>query len=221
MRKEEDTLNLIVYVAIGATFVQFLSGTLVCKQYVVNRSTGDASPLPFISAIASCAVWLLYGFVKSDANLICINIIGITLMVIYTVVFYLYAQKKRSVIKQAVLLLIFLMTVTEYTIVDTNYFRVKDNLGILACVLTLFTIGAPLSKLLHVIHVQNTECLPFPMILMSFIVCTMWYMYGKLIDDMFIQLPNFLGGLIAAFQLLLFVVYPSKASASASSTSLI
>lgn len=82
-----------------------------------------------------CAVWLLYGFVKSDANLICINIIGITLMVIYTVVFYLYAQKKRSVIKQAVLLLIFLMTVTEYTIVDTNYFRVKDNLGefILPC----------------------------------------------------------------------------------------
>lgn len=59
--------------------------------------------------------------------------------------------------------------------------------GLSACSLTLLTIVAPMSKLLHVIRVKNTQCLPFPMILMSFFVSTLWFLYGMIVQDAFLQ----------------------------------
>jgi solute carrier family 50 (sugar transporter) len=103
--------------------------------------------------------------------------------------------------------------------------------GILSCSITLFFIASPLSMLFHVIRVKNTECLPFPIILSSFFVSLLWYFYGILIDDGFLQViwnesddqnfivkyafyfcqfPNLVGCILASLQLLLFVKYPSR-----------
>lgn len=59
-------------------------------------------------------------------------------------------------------------------------------LGILATIFTLLNIASPMDKLLYVIRVKNTECLPFPLILMSLVVSTLWAIYGALSDDFFL-----------------------------------
>lgn len=43
-----------------------------------------------------------------------------------------------------------------------------------------------MSKLFYVIKVKNTECLPFPIILMTLVVTTLWAIYGALSDDIFL-----------------------------------
>lgn len=62
----------------------------------------------------------------------------------------------------------------------------------------------------HVIRVKSAESLPFPVIMSSMVVCCQWFAYGCLLGDQFIQIPNFMGCVLSAFQLSLFFIYPSK-----------
>ena len=57
---------------------------------------------------------------------------------------------------------------------------------------------------------KSADSLPFPVILATFITSSQWALYGHLIDDFYIQVPNFLGSVLSAFQLALFIIYPSK-----------
>lgn len=83
-------------------------------------------------------------------------------------------------------------------------------LGYLCCTITVLFFAAPLSMLLQVFRYKSTEMLPFPLILTSFLVSIQWFIVGLLINDLFLQLPNFIGSLLSGTQLLLFVIYPNK-----------
>lgn len=62
----------------------------------------------------------------------------------------------------------------------------------------------------QVVSTKSTECLPFPFIFCSFVVGSLWFTYGFLIQDYFIMTPNAIGSSVSAFQLILFLIYPSK-----------
>lgn len=209
-----NTKDLVSSLAVISTVLQFLSGVLVCRQYLKNRTTGEASALPFISTMLSCSFWLLYGLVRHEDKIIFVNTIGVVLMSVYTSVFYCYTPKKMTVLKQLFLMTFFLLLVIGYVYNETNHELLVNRLGILCCSLTLLTIISPMSKLFHVLKVKSTECLPFPMILMSFFVSLLWYIYGVIINDAYLQMPNFLGGVLAMSQLSLFVCFPRKPQTS-------
>ncbi|XP_075970078.1 sugar transporter SWEET1 [Anticarsia gemmatalis] len=205
-----DFKDLVSSLAVVTTVLQFLSGVLVCKQYVVNRTTAEASPLPFICGVLSCCLWFLYGLVKQDNLIILVNMIGLTLMVAYTIVFYIFTFKKSTVLKQGLLTLAYVIIMVIYVTFEEDNDVLLVRLGIMSCSLTLITIAAPMSKLLHVLRVKSTECLPFPMILMSFFVSTFWFLYGMIEEDSYLLMTNFVGAVLAMSQLSLFVIYPNK-----------
>lgn len=72
-----------------------------------------------------------------------------------------------------------------------NFEEAKNSLGIVCCVVTILFFAAPLASFLHVVRVKNTESLPFPIILASFVVSMQWLMYGMLLEDKFIQVDIF------------------------------
>lgn len=204
-----DLKDFVSSLAVLTTVLQFLSGTIVCKQYVTNRTTAEASPLPFLFGVLSSGLWLLYGLTKHDDKIVLVNIIGVVLMAAYTVVFYIYTFKKSSLLKQIVIMMCFASFVIGYVYFEEDNEELLRCLGLLACSLTLLTIAAPMSKLIYVIKVKSTECLPFPMILMSFFVSSLWFLYGTIEEDAYLCVPNFIGAVLALSQLSLFVLYPS------------
>ncbi|CAB3242002.1 unnamed protein product [Arctia plantaginis] len=216
-----DYKDLVSTLAVITTVLQFLSGVPVCKKYVNNKTTAEASPLPFICGILSCFLWLLYGLVKKDNVILLVNMIGITLMIAYTIVFYIYSFKKSTVLKLLLLTFLCMTIMIVYVNMEEDYDLLRGRLGIMACFFTLITIVAPMSKLLHVCRVKSTECLPYPMILMSFFVSALWGLYGLIIEDDYLLRPNFVGTILAMSQLSLFVIYPNKASSPISAKSVI
>ena len=70
--------------------------------------------------------------------------------------------------------------------------------------------AAPLASIFTVVRSKSTECLPFYLILATIAMTGSWTLYGFIIEDMFVILPNLLGCLIASGQLLLFVIYKSS-----------
>lgn len=83
--------------------------------------------------------------------------------------------------------------------------------GLLCCTVTVLFFAAPLTLLFHVVRVKNSESMPFPLIAATLFVSLQWVIYGILVDDTFVVVPNFLGALLSAAQLSLFFIYPSRA----------
>ncbi|XP_012282393.1 sugar transporter SWEET1 [Orussus abietinus] len=194
------------------TILQFLAGILVCRKFIANKSTGDASGLAFVSCFMSCSLWLRYGVLIGDPFVVLVNIFGTSLQLCYVVVFILYSVKKSVILKQISWAFCFVAPMYLYSMVEEDKALATQRIGFLSCSLTILFFASPLTMLTHVIKVKNTESLPFPVIMASFIVSCQWYVYGCLINDMFIQIPNFLGCILSAFQLSLFLIYPNKRS---------
>ena len=74
--------------------------------------------------------------------------------------------------------------------------------------------AAPLVSLFEVMRTKSTEVLPFAMIVANFLAGALWSMYGILIGDNFVKIPNFLGFGVSSFQLMLFAYYPTSSSSS-------
>ncbi|CAH0720681.1 unnamed protein product, partial [Brenthis ino] len=204
-----EPIGITATLAVCTTILQFLSGIIVCKQYVDNKTTAESSPLPFFCGFASSGVWLLYGMAKQDNKIVFVNAVGVILMASYVIVFYLYTFKKSSVLRLILLTLVFYGFIMGYMSVELDNEVLVNRFGLLACFLTLLTIAAPMSKLIYVIKTKSTDCLPFPMIFMSFIVSSLWYIYGMMAGDSYIMVPNLVGGGLSFLQLSLFVIYPS------------
>ena len=80
-----------------------------------------------------------------------------------------------------------------------------------------------------VLRTRSTEFLPLPVIIMTFVVTGLWWLYGHIIHDIYLQvvypssfaatisqpafllqIPNMLGCILASAQLSLFLIFPRK-----------
>ncbi|XP_043268308.1 sugar transporter SWEET1 [Venturia canescens] len=192
------------------TISQFLAGILVCRKFIINKSTGDASALPFVMCFMSCGLWMRYGQLIDDPHVILVNLLGGVLQISYTLIYLCYTTKRGTIVRQIIGALFFVTMVYAYSIMEFDRKVAASIVGFLSCSLTILFFASPLIMLAHVIRVRSAESLPFPVITATFVSSILWFTYGVLIDDTFIKTPNFLGCVLSGFQLALFVVYPKK-----------
>lgn len=196
--------------AVITTIFQFLTGGIICRKYFQKKSTGDSSGFPFVCGFLSCSLWLRYGYLTGERIVTIVNIVGSTLMLLYTMMYYVFTVNKKSYVRQFAIAFIILLTAILYTKYEEDKAEAVKIMGLICCGVTVLFFAAPLTMLLHVIKVKNTESLPFPLISASFLVSLQWVIYGLIIDDAFIQIPNFLGCILSGLQLSLFICYPPK-----------
>jgi len=142
-----------------------------------------------------------------DDNMVAVNCLGVTIFSIYTLFYYFMTKKHRSRVGGKILLTlatVILVVVASFMSSDPIFFG-----GIFADLSTLTFVASPLASVRLVIKNKSVESLPFLLILLTFLVSTLWFTYGVLIDNKFVMLPNALSSLIAGLQLVLFLIYPS------------
>ncbi|KAG4071453.1 hypothetical protein HA402_011607 [Bradysia odoriphaga] len=207
---EISWLDILSTAAVTTTVLQFLTGSLVCHKYIQKKSTGDSSGFPFICGFLSCSLWLTYGKLTNERSVVIVNTIGSMLFLLYTVIYYVFTVSKSSFLKQFFLALLTLLLTLGYVQYETDFDQARQVMGLLCCSVSVLFFAAPLTMLLHVVRIKNVESLPFPLILSNFFVSLEWFIYGCLIKDDFLQITNFLGGILSGAQLLLFLIYPSR-----------
>lgn len=57
---------------------------------------------------------------------------------------------------------------------------------------------------------KSTEGLSFPMSLTNTICSYSWLIYSFCINDIFMIIPNTIASILNSFQIILFIIYPSK-----------
>lgn len=91
---------------------------------------------------------------------------------------------------------------------DVAVDTIKYYVGLICCSASIIFCATPLVSLRDVFRMKSTETLPFPLILMMFFMGGLWTLYGLIIKDAFVAVPNAIGCSLATFQLSLFAVFP-------------
>lgn len=212
MSSNHDGLTpLIEKICTVSTIALFLTGIQICNRIYRMNTTGDISGFPFVATLVNCTLWFLYGYTSSNSTIMTVNAIGATFQLSYALIYLRFTPDKPSYTRSIVGAVVFLTTVAFYlqSFLEDNQ-TAKLHAGLIASVATVIMFGSPLASLREVVEKQSTESLSFPLCFANLIVPIEWVLYGMLIDDKFVQVPNFLGAILGFIQVALFYKYPRQ-----------
>jgi len=216
---ETETLKwAISWMATVSTIGLFLSGISLCLKVRMQGDTKDVTMAPFLITSTNCAFWLKYGLLRDDSTLVVVNATGLFLEIVYLTYYYSYTgiSSRRTVTKQilafyAVFSGVFYVAVFMSTspLITIGYIGSCTAMGVYA---------APLATVAKVIQLKSSEFMSFPLSAVGLIVSIEWLLYGMIIADKFLTVPNTIGVFLGVFQMALFCKFPSKFKDSAKST---
>ncbi|OMO54173.1 SWEET sugar transporter [Corchorus capsularis] len=196
-----NILSCMVYLAPLPTFLRVYR----------KKSTEGFQSIPYVVALLSAALWVYYSSLKSNAFLLLIvNSIGCVVETIYIIVFIVFAPKKARILTVK-LLLMFSLGGLFLILLLTHFFSKGSNknhiVGWFCVVSSAGVFAAPLSIMRLVIRTKSVEFMPFTLSFFLTLSAVMWLIYGLLLKDFFISLPNMMGVFLGMIQMVLYLVY--------------
>ncbi|KAF7136069.1 hypothetical protein RHSIM_Rhsim08G0170700 [Rhododendron simsii] len=158
-------------------------------------------------------MWVFYGlpFVHPDSILVVtINAIGLVIEIFYVCVFLAFSDwpKRRKIIIALLVELVFLAVVIFITMTFLHTTKSRSMLiGIFCIVFNIIMYTSPLTVMRMVIRTKSVKFMPFYLSLANFLNGSIWLVYALLIFDPYITIPNGLGALSGAVQLILYATY--------------
>ncbi|XP_045785517.1 sugar transporter SWEET1 [Maniola jurtina] len=201
--------NEVSQVTRFVTIAQMFSGSFICYDIYKQNSTKGIGIMPFVGGLIMSVLNLKFGFILRDDTMIQVNFMGLALNVIYLVIYYAYARNKGTVWMQMGLGGAFSAAMIGYAEMEDPKL-VENRFGFIITVFMFYLIASPLFGLKDIIKNKSTEGMPFPMIISGTVVTFMWFLYGIILKNKFLVLQNVVVFMLCAFQLSLFVIYPSK-----------
>lgn len=207
----EEWKDFIGNCATVFTIIMFLVGIQVCAGFVKNKTTGETSCMTFLVGVVMTFVWFNYGKLVSDNTLQTVNGTGLVLQTLYTFCFYNFTPVKIQTGKKIFLTLLVVILVQVYIYNEVSLETAQLRIGMVGASMSVAYCSAPLASIQNVLKTKSTEALPFYLILATVMVTGLWSVYGHIIHDSFVKIPNMIGFLAAVFQLSLFYFFPNNA----------
>lgn len=192
------------------SFLQYVSPVPTFYRIVKNKSTEEFESLPYICTVLNSALWTYYGIIKPDYFVSAVNGFGAALEAIYVLLFIKYAPPKKKA-KTATMASILNIGVVGAAILVT-YFGVHGQLrtqvvGLICLTPMVAMYASPLAVLETVITTKSVEYMPFGLSFVLFVTGGVWTVYAILVHDYFLGVPNGIGFLFGAIQLIVYCIY--------------
>jgi len=207
------TKTVVPTIATGLANGMFFSGLPEVLNKARIGSLGDFNPLPMPIIFANCLGWLIYGFLKKDVYIASSNAPGLLLAVWYVLTCVRLAD--APVAKQVEMTMMVGTAVHIAAAVWCAFCAPSRDAmitvyGALSNVILLGYYGAPLSTIGKVIKERTSKSIYLPTVLVNGINGVFFSIYALAIQDMLLFTPNAIGAALAAIQILLCLVFPSK-----------
>ncbi|KAI3379415.1 hypothetical protein SNEBB_000526 [Seison nebaliae] len=208
----ESIINFVGNVSTLFTIILFLSGYDIIKKIRKSGTIGQYSLFPFVSTIYCCAFWFWYGLEMNLIHVIVVNGIGAIIETIYLINYLSFLREDETIAKNTSLFpwigaFVSSYLICHFQLIDSHL--LSYNIGIVGSIGSLLVFGSPLAQLREVVATQSNRTLSFPLCFMNLITSSSWSLYGYLLDDTFIMLPNSLGIVLAIIQLFLIYHFPN------------
>ncbi|XP_065872838.1 bidirectional sugar transporter N3-like [Euphorbia lathyris] len=193
------------------SIAMFLSPMPTFIRVFKKKSTEGFQSIPYVVALLSCMLWIYYALLKAnDYLLLSINSFGCLVEIVYIFVYILYAPKQARMLT---LRLVFAMNFGGFLIVFilTHFFTKGPNrlqiVGWFCVSLSVVLFAAPLTIMRLVIRTKSVEFMPFTLSFFLTLSAVMWLLYGILLKDLYIGLPNIFGLVFGIAQMILYAIY--------------
>ncbi|CAN0908873.1 Bidirectional sugar transporter SWEET7 [Linum grandiflorum] len=192
----------------------FLSPVPTFVQIWKKGSVEQFKPDPYLATLLNCMAWVVYGLPIIHPNstlVLTINGAGTVIQFVYIALYLVYSDKKKRVKVAAIVLLEIAFVVLLFVLVVVLVHRPIEKrstvVGVVCVLFCLMIYVAPLSVMKLVIKTRSVEYMPFTLSLASFANGACWTAYALIQIDWFIMIPNGLGALLAAGQLVLYATF--------------
>ncbi|OEL21501.1 Bidirectional sugar transporter SWEET14 [Dichanthelium oligosanthes] len=176
-----------------------------------NKSTQGFQSMPYVVALFSAMLWIYYALLKSDeCLLITINSAGCVIETLYIAIYLAYAPKKAKLFTAKILLLLNVGVFGLILLLTLLLSAGQNRIVILGWVCVGFSVSvfvAPLSIIRQVVRTRSVEFMPFSLSLSLTVSAVVWFLYGLLIKDKYVALPNVLGFSFGVIQMGLYALY--------------
>ncbi|XP_062197736.1 bidirectional sugar transporter SWEET14-like [Phragmites australis] len=193
------------------SFMTYLAPLPTFYRIYKNKSTQSFQSVPYVVALFSAMLWIYYALLKSDeCLLITINSAGCVIETLYIAVYLAYAPKKAKLFTAKVLLLLNVGVFGLILLLTLLLTAGKKRVVLLGWVCVAFSVSvfvAPLSIIRQVVRTRSVEFMPFSLSLSLTVSAIVWFLYGLLIKDKYVALPNVLGFTFGVIQMGLYAIY--------------
>lgn len=194
------------------SFMVFLAPVPTFIRIFKKKSTEGFQSVPYVVALFSAMLWIYYAMLKGNSILlITINVAGVIIEIIYVAIYITYAPRQARV---STLKLLFLMNLVGFSLIVLlcHYLVIKAHVrlqvyGWICVVFSISVFAAPLSVMRMVIRTKSAEFMPINLSLCLTLTATIWFLYGFLLKDLYITLPNVVGFLFGVAQMVLYGIY--------------
>ncbi|KAK3136569.1 hypothetical protein QOZ80_5BG0438700 [Eleusine coracana subsp. coracana] len=196
------------------SFMTFLAPIPTFYRIYKSKSTEGFQSVPYVVALFSAMLWIFYALIKTGEDLlITINAAGIVIESIYIIIYFIYASKKGKLFTAKIMLSLNVGFFGLILLVTLLLFKGDKRVVVLGWICVGFSVSvfvAPLSIIKRVIQTRSVEYMPFSLSLSLTLSAVVWFLYGLLIKDKYVALPNVLGFTFGVVQMALYMFYMNK-----------
>ncbi|XP_038982141.1 bidirectional sugar transporter SWEET6a-like [Phoenix dactylifera] len=218
MVSAENARQAVGVVGNVLSFGLFLAPVPTFATIWKRKTVEDFSPLPYLVTLLNCMLWVFYGLPVVHPGTILvstINGVGVVLETIYLCIFFFYSPNRLRlrVLKLLAFELVSMAGVVIGVILGAHTHSKRQVIvGVLSVVLCTAMYASPLFILRLVISTKSVEYLPFYLCLAGLFNGACWTTYALIRFDIFLLIPNGLGALLGAVQVLIYFYYHHSTS---------
>ncbi len=168
---------------------------------------GDASPYPYLSMTLNCLFWTTYSLLIGNHMLVFVNGLGLFLSIYYNYLFFNLTENKDKFVRICCATVLIYILGILYVLYAVKRSALVKHLGFIAATASISMIASPLLQLRVVLKKKNAESIPHLLVTAATLCSVTWWVYGVLVSDRAIWLPNAIGAILGSIQLLIKLVY--------------
>ncbi|CAL4987952.1 unnamed protein product [Urochloa decumbens] len=193
------------------SFMTYLAPLPTFYRIFKSKSTEGFQSVPYVVALFSSMLWIYYALLKSNEFLlITVNAAGCVIETIYIAIYLTYAPKKAKLFTAMILLLLNVGVFGLILLLTMLFAAGEKRVVLLGWVCVGFAVSvfvAPLSIIRKVVVTRSVEFMPFFLSLSLTVSAVVWFLYGLLIKDKYVALPNVIGFTFGVIQMGLYTFY--------------
>jgi solute carrier family 50 protein (sugar transporter) len=216
--------SLFENLAIAVTIFSPLGLWQVFENMKSENSVGSFNVLSVVSMYLNSVMWVLYGLGAKIPPAYIVNSVCTCFGAYYTLTYYAYAEgsQKAEAMKYISLAVLLTAGFGSFIAFGPSELVPKPGaegvllpynamwMGNVCIIFNVLLYAAPLSTVRDVLKSQSTASLSFETTITNMTLSAMWFVCGFYRNDLPTMVPNGIGVVLSAAQLLLFAAFPAQ-----------
>lgn len=157
---------------------------------------------------------MMYGYLSGDIFPLCATyLFGDVVSILYVLGFYRYTSARKYTFQVIASVVSALLIVTVYAalgklgVTNQSTDQVSTAIGFIGIAVSIMLYASPLETIKRVVTTKSASSIPILLCVVGTVSNALWTVYGLIIGDLFVTIPNAICLVLASIQVILYCIY--------------